>query len=62
MDKRRRKYQEVNKLRDYEFKEIEKKWQEKWSKDNIFKKNKIARKNLTRNKRQGTRGSKYQLK
>ena len=37
MDKRRRKYQEVNKLRDYEFKEIEKKWQERWSKDNIFK-------------------------
>jgi len=27
----------VNKLRDYEFKEIEKKWQERWSKDNIFK-------------------------
>lgn len=27
----------MNKLRDYEFKEIEKKWQERWSKDNIFK-------------------------
>lgn len=24
-------------MRDYEFKEIEKKWQERWSKDNIFK-------------------------
>ena len=27
----------MNKLRDYEFKEIEKKWQERWNKDNIFK-------------------------
>ena len=27
----------MNKLRDYNFKEIEKKWQEKWNKDNIFK-------------------------
>lgn len=24
-------------MRDYDFKEIEKKWQERWSKDNIFK-------------------------
>ena len=27
----------MNKLRAYEFKEIEKKWQERWNKDNIFK-------------------------
>ena len=24
-------------MRDYNYKEIEKKWQEKWEKDNIFK-------------------------
>ena len=37
----------MEKLREYDYKEIEKKWQEKWAKDNIFKtENEVAGKEI----------------